>query len=728
MIMRNFKNFLMMGLLPLFGFALLASCGKDPNTDSGNDPQRPPVDKDSAIVLKQKTVTAAVSGGSYLLEYEITNPHQGEKISATAAEDWVSDFNTGITGALGFKVAANTGDTARETLVTVSYHYAEDVTFTVKQNARTNAGFTVEQVIGNGEYFSFTVNVSPDDKSVPYIVMSASPSYIDEFNLTTSEALYQDDFEYFKYLGTWHGMSAVEIMQDRAKMGNQTVTVGSAVPGETYVFYCYYFDYESGALLSEVERFNITVEHPKVESISESYFTFSHDIQGPRVFTDVKSTTAVDYYYDVMSKAELDAAVSKGFTKESYIQQWWANIVANLCHKDGLSTAAIVAQNTCQGQRKNDVTGEMEDRSKWAYDLLANTTYYIFAFNMDANALCVTTPQFVEFTTGNVESSDNVITLTHSDVTSYRATVTVSATYEESEENYRHAYVIDIATKDEWNKFGKDDESRMNYIKNNIPLEYMWGDKTIGFTGLEGDTEYVVYAFGLYGGVVTTQLSTTTFKTKSSAPGEVDIDVTDHGYYDAADLAMETGLEFFGSDSFEDCVIVPIEITFSEKNHGDYFLEIYDWTRPDGAKRSDIYDDWQYTSGLLWQIETKGSYSTTKTYTWMKYNCYYTIVALVVDVNGQYSKLFKRDYNPTYDGVGEVADFTEWWYSWNSGGNDGPELSSLIVKEAAEAKADVIEIDASVSKLKANSYLKASQRTFEAKEVAPELSTITATR
>jgi len=738
--MTNIKNFLMMGLLPLFGLALLASCEKDPQTDNGNDPQRPSTEKDSTIVLAQKVVTAAVSGESCLLAYEIVNPHQGEKISAVAAEDWVSDFNTSITGALGFKVAANTGDKARETLVTVSYHYAEDVTFTVKQGARSAAGFSVEQVTGYNEYFSFTLNVTPEDKTLPYIVMSASPAYIAEYGLDTSEKLYQDDYDYFEYLGKFHGMTATEVMQDRALVGDgdgRGRTVGQATPGDTYIVYCYYFDYDSGALLSEVERFPITVEHPQVQSLAEGYFTFKTDIVGPRVFAEVTSSTDTHYYFDVMTENELNTAVSNGYTKESYIQHWWATIVANLKHKDGYSCQDILYQNTCQGPNDKN-----EPRSKWTYDLLAKSKYYLFAFNMDESALCVTTPHLYEFTTGEVEPSDNQISLAVSDVTSYRATVKIDAKYEKSEENYRHAYVVDVATLEDWNKFGDSDEARMKHIAANIPLEYMWGDVTVGFTNLKAETDYVVYAFGLYGGVVTTQLWTDSFKTKSDAPGEVDINVVDNGYYNPQDLALEPGFEFFADDSYAGKAIYPIEIEFTEKNHGDFFLEVYDWSClackgvgcvncVNTGKRFDLYNDSQYISGLLWQIEDKGSYKGNNTYSILNMDSYYTIVAIVVDVNGQYSKLFKRDVHPVYDGAGDAADFIEWWYSWNEGGSgDGPGLSSIVVDEtAAEAKANYIEIDASVAKTNIKgSYLKASEREFNFEVATPEVDAITATR
>ena len=111
----------------------------------------------------------------------------------------------------------------------------------------------------------------------------------------------------------------------------------------------------------------------------------------------------------------------------------------------------------------------------------------------------------------------------------------------------------------------------------------------------------------------------------------------------------------------------------------------------------------------------------------LKWGGRYVIVGIVVDVNGQYSKLFKREYVPSYDGVRPVEDFIGWWNTWNGGGS----LQSLVVSEApvAEKNSNVIEVDASVSKrVMKSDYVKASEMTFENKNVKPEATALNATR
>ena len=170
--MRTFNNF-MWAVLPIFALTFAIGCKK--GTD--DEPNGPSVQKDSVIKLKDQVINASLAGDTYTMIYEIENAHAGEKISAEAAEAWVHDFNTGISGILSFVVDANPGTTPRQCLVTVKYRYAEDATFVVKQGAKTDASFTLENVTST--LFDYTVDVIPSNKTMPYIVMSAGPRFLD---------------------------------------------------------------------------------------------------------------------------------------------------------------------------------------------------------------------------------------------------------------------------------------------------------------------------------------------------------------------------------------------------------------------------------------------------------------------------------------------------------------------------------------------------------------------
>ncbi len=665
--MRTLKNFLMMGLMPIMALALLVGCNETP--DEQNKP-KPIVEKDCTIKLAKTSVSTSLAGGSYLLEYSIQyngegeNPHKAEKISAEAAESWVKDFNYGIAGVLQFTVEANPTDAERECLVTVKYRYAEDVVFTVKQGAAVKAGFALENVTVT--YFDYTVDVIPENKTLPFIVMSASPEYIIASGFETGEDYYEDDLAYFGWLGQFYGQSAVQIMQERAKVGDQRgITVSNGASGVPYTFYCYYFDYESGSLLSDVAFFTVETAKPEKQAVD---FEMNYEIvEGTLVKADVTPVGYNgDYYFDVLNSIQVnDYLENLSFLNNDpsrVVEYWWANAVQEMM-KD-MSSADIIANFTCVGNYADGTP-----KSHYEFELLANHDYYLFAFAMEENGLCCSTPEVVKFTTGDVAMSDNVITPAVSKLTSRTATFTFTTTNDDY-------YIAGWEKASDWATYGSNDAERQEYLLYNMSYELLSGNATTNVINLEPETEYVLYAFGSRGGVATTsQIFTQTFKTKGTN-GSVSIERVDRGYYDASDFADKAGYEYLSN--YAGMAIFPIEVAFSDENHGDYFFETYNWT---GRYESEYYNEQQYVDGLVWSINQYGSMPITHTYTFLEFGGKYEFVAIVFDADGQMSKLYREWIEPTYDGCGNADDYVAWWDAYQQSQNEGPNLQSIVYNE-----------------------------------------------
>lgn len=668
---------------------MLASCEPD-------GPEGPNVQKDSVITLKKSEVTVGLGGGTCFVEYEIINPHDDASISVECAEDWITDINTQSADVVSFKVAANTGEQAREALVTIKYLYAEDATVLVKQGAKSNATFAFENLDVVSDYFSITVDIVPSDKKTPYIIMSASPEYIEELG-GTDEDIYADDYAYFEWVGSFYGMSAVEVMQSRYKVGDAPgTTVKGSTPGMSYVFYAYYVDYATGVRTSDITRFNVTAGHPELTEVD---FDFQFEVDGPGVFTDVVPTGFDgDYYTDMMSEAELLAGEAAGYTKEEYIKLWWSNVVVSLMAD--YSTTEIIAMNTCKGTNKDG-----SPRSQYTYELLQNTNYYLFAFTLEENALCASTPKMVPVTTGAAEPSANEFTITVNELTARKADVSITTTVAED------PYITHIVTADEWAKFGKTDAERMASILSSVETSYCYGNIDVTFTALTPETEYVIFVFGTRGGVATTALTYETIQTKSGAAGNATISFKDLGYYEVDDLE-QYGLTF--GDSSKGKAIMPIDVILAPEDHGDWWFDTYDW-----EGRNDEYSDEQYISGLLWSIEEYGSHPADPTYVVLKWNNRYVRVAIIADANGQYSNLLKEDIYCEYDKVREPAEFVEWWDSWHGAG-----LQSAVYNNEPAAKK--MEVD--LSKDYTKSYTKLSEQTIERAVKQVEVDEIVASR
>ena len=668
-------------LWSLFCLTLFVACSDDPSTLDPNTkpgPETPSVPKNSEIVLAKTSVTAGLGGGNYSIEYSIKNPvEDGTKIVASAAESWVKDFNYNSTGLLRFTVEPNTSNESRTCLVTVDYRYAkEPVAFTVKQGAKINKGFTIENVTST--YFDYTVDVIPDDKTTPYIVMSAHPEYIIASGFQTGEDFYQDDLAYFAWLGQFYAMSPAQVMQSRAKVGDQPgVRVSGAAPGVPYTFYCYYFDYESGALLSDVQMFTVKTTSPQLQNVDFEMSGYNTDELVDGCMAPVNVTPVGyegDYYFDVLPKALIDSYLydlvdlngNQYFTTvEQVVEYWWSNAVVDMMQQ--MSALDIIANYTCVGENPDGTP-----KSYYEFELLANFDYYLFAYTMEENGLCSSVPQVKEFRTGSVQPSDIVITPEVSKITAR----TAKFTFTPSNDDY---YVAGWEKAADWATYGNNDAERQNYLLHNMDYALLKGAQATDVLNLESDTEYVLYAFGSRGGVATTPtIYTVNFKTKSGEAGNVQISFKDLGYYDAADF--ESYADYAYLANYAGYAILPLEVEFSDEEHGEWFMDIYDWTG-----RYDVYTDQQYMDGLVWAINEYGGLTATHTYTILEFGREYEIAAVVLDTEGQFSSLYRLWVKPNYDGVGNVEDYVNWWDAYQESLNQGGgELQSLVIEKNAD--------------------------------------------
>ena len=680
--MRTFKN-LLWAVLPLFALTFAVGC-QEPGTGT-DDPIN--VTKDSVIKLAKTNVSVGVAGGTSVIEYTIENPHAGEKISAEASESWVNGFNYNITGALGFNVDANKGTEARQCLVTVKYRYAEDVVFVVKQGAKTGAGFALENV--TSDFFSYTVDVIPSNKTMPYIVMSASPDYIVSSGFESDEDYYQDDVAYFEWLGSFYGYSVADVMNIRAKIGDQRgITVNEAVSGVPYKFYCYYFDTNTGALASDIAFFTVTTKKPEKNGAT---FQAEHAVDGCVVSANVTPVGGYEgaYYFDMLNGVMVDyyLEVYSDFLKTpaDVAEFFWANGVSEMKFQGNLSSQAIIDMYNCQGNYDDGTP-----RSEYDFELLANHTYYLFAFAMDENALCCSAPFIQEIKTGSVPMSDNVITASVSNVTAQTAYISFTTTNDDY-------YIAGWEKASDWATYGNTDAERQKYLLENLSYEYLSGDYSQNVIGLESGVEYVLYAFGSRGGVATTSaISSCTFTTKSGV-GSAYPERIDYGFFAASDLAEAPGWEFLANDYYSGTIIMPYVWTIKGEYESFYF-NIYDWTG-----RYDLYNDKQYRDNLVWHINEYGN-PAKQSYWVLQPDYFYVIAAMAIDKDGYYSDIYQEEVSTSYDAARtDIDKFVQEW-SWNYDDNE-LETSSVsarklftkkCVRNAKFSEAQSIEVERQV--------------------------------
>lgn len=728
MSMKILKNL----LWSLMCLTLVVSCSDDAVDDKGNNPNNPTeVTKDSKIKLAKTEVSAGVAGGTYSIEYTITNPHQGTKVEVSAAEPWVYDFKTNTEGVIRFAVEENTGSEARSCLVTVEYRFADPVIFKVKQGARVDKGFTLENVTSN--YFDFYIDVIPEDKTTPYIVMCAGPEYIVASDFKTGEDFYNDDVAYFAWLGQFYGQNAAAVMQDKAIVGDlRNKKVGQAAPGVTYTVYCYYIDYTTGALLSEVCLMPVTTAAPKQNDVE---FEMKLElVDGCMASVDVTPIGYEgDYYFDVLPKVLVDSYLYDLVdlqgnrylnSNEEVITYWWATAVGEMVANNN-STSGIIADFTCVGNNPDGTP-----KSHYDFELLAEVPYYLFAYTMEENGLCSSVPQIVPFTTGTVSPSDNVISVEVGKVTAR----TAKFNFTPSNDDY---YVAGWEKASDWAKYGKNDAEIMEYLLHNLEYALLKGPEEVSVLDLEPETEYVVYAFGSRGGCATTsQIFSQRITTKSGGEGSVNIAFKDLGYFDCADVALFEGYEYMAGEFYSGKAVYPLEVVLTDaegnvtEDHGDWFSVIYDWTG-----RTDIYDDKQCIDGLVWSIDTYGGMTASHSMTFLYYGGEFELTAVVLDMDGQFSKLYRKWISISYEGVNDNAEtYVNWWNEYQAslppipgGDEEGDESGDEIIEdEVIETQSLVISNDDNKLFSKKFKAAKMSTTTIEASKEAPEVGAIVA--
>ena len=128
----------------------------------------------------------------------------------------------------------------------------------------------------------------------------------------------------------------------------------------------------------------------------------------------------------------------------------------------------------------------------------------------------------------------------------------------------------------------------------------------------------------------------------------------DRGYFRASDISEIPGCDLFNSDYYDDKIILPLEYQVNATIDG-FCVSAYDWTN-----RTDEYDDTQYVESLVWYMNKYGN-AAQKSYLVLDYYRSYTLVALLIDCNGQ--KYFsKTKIETSHDCINtNISVFETFW-------------------------------------------------------------------
>ena len=595
---------------------LLAGC-------KGNEPEVKP-QGDTTLTLDIKSIEATADGGHFEVNYTLENPVEGAELKVMAEKEWVYNIDTTTDGVISFDVATSYDAEARTCRLELIYPGVyPNPTLTVKQAVGKEHSIKLELV--NAAATTITMNVVPQDKTMPYIFILGTGKYFEENGgelMYSDEALWASDMEIFESFGGAFGgdasTGAAAFMYTGDMMGHQFTGV---TPNTTYVAYAYGFDNETLTPLTEISRLKITTTTVSDYTL---HFDFNVEVDGPNVSIDVAPQGYDGYYYYGVFWAK-DVAGASAEELRSYCEQTWENDKAYYSSffdtpEQGLHF--IFNELAFRGAQHLDV------------ELDANTEFILWAFGMDDEALMNTTPEFYNFTTGGVTASENTFTLSVTELHPRKATVKVETTNDDS-------YVATLVAGDRFE--GNTDAEIMEYILENFTVQYINGTMSDTATGLVPSTEYELLVFGAQAGAPTTELSRLKFTTAEVVYADLDFSLSIDKYYNGSELAALNP----NYEGFEGTAIVPITANVDEAAVAFYF----------NAMNALDFPYYEYET-IIEGLVADGAVEETTSYYAFEFDTAYTFFGVAEDADGNFTEVWSsKDTTFKVNGCSPADEF-----------------------------------------------------------------------
>ena len=140
----------------------------DGNT-GGDTPDVPETPAPELTITTTAPIEVVAGGDVATVKYTITNPVDGQSVTASANQTWVNNFDYTVAGEVSFIVDENTG-AAREATVTLSYDGATAQTIKISQAAAQQGGGDEPEQPTGGTHF-VKVTSAPSDWSGTYLIV-----------------------------------------------------------------------------------------------------------------------------------------------------------------------------------------------------------------------------------------------------------------------------------------------------------------------------------------------------------------------------------------------------------------------------------------------------------------------------------------------------------------------------------------------------------------------------
>lgn len=601
----NPLKFALVCLLP--ASLLLPSCKPE-------EPTTPPT-----LKLSQTEISVPASGGAVSLDYSLDNAVEGSVISVEPVSevDWITDIDLSVAGKISFNVVANEVEEIREAEFIVSYPgLLEEVSFTVIQQASEPVSAPFEIIVKDVQTSSITFDIIALDKEMDYIFFISPAEYVAGF--PDDDDLFNDDMEYFDQQGI--------ALENEVMRGDQIDYVHSPVLPETeFTCYAYGVDVATKTRLTDIVRVNVTSGEIQMIDVS---FDVNLEISGAAVTMSVDPGSYEDWYYmniiEGLDPEQVDMV-------QACYQFFYEDIA--LYVGLGMDPETILLVSCIQGE-----TSE-------TYNLEPEKEYVAVVFAVDGTPQLCSVPFYEVFQTEKVEPSDNIITMTTTDVTAHTATLNITTTNNDS-----YVWVQTDPVSFE----GYTDEEILQMIIDYYSIyEVYTGNRTEKLSGLSADKDYMILAFGYSGCTVTTPLFKHIFTTPEEATSDVAFEVKYDKWYSIEEVAELMPDEYGFYVNGWDCVM-PLEVEADFESIDKYYYYMYDLNTLSSMTDEDI------------KMDLMNNYSNTEPATVfiMSYDQQSVIAGFAIDKNGAYTKVWRsRPFTVTEEEASHDAEEFVNWYN-----------------------------------------------------------------
>lgn len=567
------------------------------------------------LELTEDVINVTASGGFYSISYTITNPIEEASLSIDNQPEWVSDFNFEKQGVISFFVHKNELTEERSAKLNLVYSGIEEVlSFTIIQEAASVPPFSIN--VNEVSEIYVNLDIIPEDKEMTYINFTMPREY--ESYYENDDALFNDDMAYFQSLSDAYNLPIDEVIATYVRIGDLTnQTLSGLIPGTEYMTYVYGIDTQDNTRTTEIVReyyYTTDVEQIDVD------FDFEYEINGGFV-----NVSIIPQNYDGYFSYEVYGGVTEDMDIDKLCEENWVNTVSFF-----LSV----------GYSYQDILDEFCSRNAFSISLSleAETKYVVVAYAVNEEALKCSSTSYEFFETEAITPSDNIISLTATNITARTIDVGVTTTNNDP-------YVTILCETQYIDQYNTNQEI-IDFFVNTYTMNLNVGDFTETVENLLPETRYSLCAFGYNSGTVTTDLFRLDCETTSAESSNVSIEVIFDKYYDAKEVAELDPSYSTIPDGF---ALMPVKVITYDDKIAEYYYDLFATSYLESLQLPDDV--------IISQLVSAGPKPSEFLYI-VNYDLASKIIAVAKDNNDNFGPLWhSEEFTLTKDGTSDPNEF-----------------------------------------------------------------------